>query len=175
MGKECNYQCKIWFALQDWQVWKSWEMEAQLFLWSRNTFNAVFPLRIFTGVRNKVSPTVFAINFSVYDCYGQYLQFFFYSVTFCFIFLLAVTFYKRVCVCGGGVMHVCVYTNTHSGAGVPFWRAGTYELDCDSPDGRIIADSTHTHTHTHTYMYIYIYVWTYLYMYVCIPSPCFTS
>jgi hypothetical protein len=157
--EQCYHQCEVWFALQDWQVWKCWEMEAVLFLWSHSTFSAVFPLRIFTGVRNKVSPTICTVNFTVGDCYGQYcrlnftvgdcygqyhwlnftvgdcygqyrrLNFFYFFICYIF-FLISSTLW--ICV----LARACV--RVHNGVGLHFWGTGTYELDCDIPDGRIV-------------------------------------
>ena len=104
--EHCYHQCKIWFALQDWQVWKCWEMEVVLFLWSHSTFSAVFRLRIFTGVRNKVSPTINTLNFNVCDCYGQYLRL---NLFFIFYFIFSyLSHFMNMCVCVYTVVQVSI-------------------------------------------------------------------
>ena len=77
-----------------------------LFLWSHSTFSAVFRLRIFTGVRNKVSPTINTLNFNVCDCYGQYLRL---NLFFIFYFIFSyLSHFMNMCVCVYTVVQVSI-------------------------------------------------------------------
>ena len=160
----------IWFDLQDWQVWKCWAMEAVLFLWSHSTFSAVFPLRIYTGIRHKVAPTICTMNCTVGDCYGHYRQLNCFTFLFVIYFFLSLLLYEyvcvrvnvcvRVCVCTCMhvcdacvhvhacvwcvcVLHACVCVCVHNGVGFHFWGIGAYELDFNIPSGSIVLNPSY--------------------------------